>query len=286
ISPTLTNINDFEKDFEGLESLGVIPDDESYFASRPFDLSGEIDVEHVQVQEALISTAHMLRHMSEHEEQKCYYFTSCESGEGKTGLVANLAIELSHREKEVLVIDMDVRRPTLGGCFFKEVDHEHSLNAVYDGSVPAEEAVIDVSNTLSILPARLEHDRIRLDSILYYRIKELIDDYDIVLLDAPPVGMVSDTMLLNAIADQVIIVIKHDFVKIETIKNCIKKLKQSGMNVCGAVITNYKTNFAGAYDFTYHGNSSAYVGSKKASKKKKGKGFWKRKKDKNKTNEY
>ncbi len=269
--PTMTDLGSIEKDLDGLECLGIIPDDTEFFLNRPFSISDEVDLEHFQVQEALIAASHVVMHISEHEKHKCFYITSSDSNEGKTVIAANLAIEISNRNRRVLLIDMDIRKPSLGSCFFETVEYSHSLNAVYEGRVSAEEAVLSVSDTLDVLPARLEKEHVRLDNVLLSRLKSLFDKYDIVLMDTPPVGLVSDTVLLNAISDQAIMVVRFDYVCLDTIKANIRRLRKSGIDTCGVVITQASQSAGSGYYPLFHSYDSYYSGlypSKKSEKRK------------------
>ncbi len=258
IRPTLTDLGSIEKDLDGLECLGIIPDDREFFSNRPFSIKDEINLEHFQVQEALIAVSHVVMHISEHEKHKCFYITSSDSNEGKTGVAANLAIGISNRNRRVLLIDMDIRRPSLGSCFFEKVEYSHSLNAIYEEQVSPEETVISVSDTLDVLPARLEKEHVRLDSVLLGRLKSLFDKYDIVLMDTPPVGLVSDTMLLNSISDQAIMVVKFDHVCLDTIKANVRRLKKSGIDTCGAIITQASQSAGSGYYSLFHSYGSYY----------------------------
>ena len=280
IHPTLTDVNSVEKILEGRECLGVIPEDEEYFSNKPFPLYGS-DPEHFQVKEALGAASHMLRHYVEHEGIKCIYVTSSETGEGKTGLIANLGIELSRQDKRVLLIDMDVKRPSLGTCFFDSLSYEHTLNSVYSGYVEAADAVISVAKNLYLLPGMLEAESVRLDKVLRDKLVALFPDYDVVLVDAPPIGLVSDTMLLNQMADRALMVVGFDGVWVETIKKNIEKVHSSGLDICGVIIT-HANRLLGS-GFSSQGGPGTYSGSglTRRKKRRKKRGLFSKKKDAN-----
>ena len=71
-------------------------------------------------------------------------------------MIANLAIQLSDLEKHVLLIDFDMKNPTLGSLFLNKVEYEHSLNALYAGNITEKEAITSLTGYLDILPTVLE----------------------------------------------------------------------------------------------------------------------------------
>lgn len=265
VHPVLTNVDSLGRDLQGLDCIGLIPESDGYFREKPFSLTDDDPrAEYHQVRESLVSASYVIDNLVERTGDKCFYITSSEPGEGKTGVIAGLAIELSRREKKVLLIDMDTRSPALGSCFFEEVAHEHSLNAVYEGSVSAADAIISVSGTLDVLPARLEKERVRIDNALREQLKALFGAYDIILLDAPPVGVVSDVAVLNKLADKALMVMRFDAVWIETIRKNIEKLRKSGIETCGAIVTNVNMNYGSGYR-TGYGSYPAYRRSREVS---------------------
>ncbi|MBR2122725.1 MAG: hypothetical protein IJ930_07375 [Lachnospiraceae bacterium] len=66
------------------------------------------------------------------------YVTSSTEDEGKSAVTANLALQLSEIEKKVLLVDLDTRRPSIGGFFLENVDYSRSLNALYQGDASKE----------------------------------------------------------------------------------------------------------------------------------------------------
>lgn len=258
LHPTINDVDSVQTDLNGLENLGVIPENGAYFSNRPFSIDAEYD-DFFEVRNAFVSTAYIISNIVKREKKKIFYITSSESGEGKTGVVANLAIELSKRDHKVLVVDLDVKRPALGSCFFEKIRHEQSLNAVYEGSVLLQDAVISITENLNLLATRLEKNSISVNNMLREQLEKFFVNYDVVLLDAPPIGVVSDAAALNPIADQAIMVIKFDNVWVQTINHNIEKLKATGIEVCGTILTNVKT-YHGADYYTYHNSYQTYNG--------------------------
>lgn len=271
IHPTITDVGKTEEKLNGLQCFGCIPDSGEYFSNRPFSLE-DTDNDFYQVKDSFISISYVIHNLVKREKNKCFFITSSEEDEGKTGVTANLAIELSKREHKVLAVDMDFKRPTLGSCFFESVDYGHSINAAYDGRVELADAIIPISENLHVLATRLERASLKIDNLLVEDLKEIFEAYDIVLLDAAPIGIVSDTAALNSIADKAIMIIRFDKVWIETINSNIRKLNAMGIEVCGSILTYVKSNFSSdyyAYKSSYFTRENSYSADRKSKKKSK-----------------
>ena len=233
--PTLNNVRDVETLF-GLETIGVIPRDNAYYR-RKDSIMTRSDVGNSVVVQNFSAAAYILRNrLGTRDGHQCFYVTSAIEGEGKTTVAANLAIQLSDMEHKVLLIDFDTRNPNLGALFLNKVDYEHSLNALYRGDVTADEAITTLSGYLDILPSVLEHNAINVDNMLIELVEDLKKRYEYVIMDAPPVGVVSGTLSLNQVADSVLFVIGYDESSLPEIQSSLEKLDKSGTRVLGCVV--------------------------------------------------
>ena len=233
--PTLNNVRDVETLF-GLETIGVIPRDNAYYR-RKDSIMTRSDVGNSLVVQNFSAAAYILRNrLGTRDGHQCFYVTSAIAGEGKTTVAANLAIQLSDMEHKVLLIDFDTRNPNLGALFLSKVDYEHSLNALYRGDVTADEAITTLSGYLDILPSVLEHNAINVDNMLVELVEDLKKRYEYVIMDAPPVGIVSGTLSLNQVADSVLFVIGYDESSLPEIQSSLEKLDKSGTRVLGCVV--------------------------------------------------
>jgi capsular exopolysaccharide synthesis family protein len=141
---------------------------------------------------------------------KVVMVASAVGGEGKTLTAANLALTLSESYlRNVLLVDGDLRRPSLHTVF--QVDGNPGLS---DGLIAADEPKLPLhrlSPRLTILPAgRPTSDPI--GALTSDRMRLLIDEarevFDWVIIDTPPVGLLTDAALLSAMADGVVLVVK------------------------------------------------------------------------------
>ncbi len=235
--PTLNNVRDVEQLF-GVETIGVIPRDNAYYRRKDSIMTRE-DTGNSLVVQNFSAAAYILRNrLGTREEHHCFYVTSAAEGEGKTTVAANLAIQLSDMEHKTLLVDFNTRNPALGALFLNNVDYEHSLNALYRGDVIPEAAITTLSGYLDILPAVLEHNAINVDNMLVDLVEDLKQRYEYVILDAPPVGVVSGTLSLNQLANSVLFVIGYDNSSLPEIQSSLEKLDKSGTRVLGCIVNN------------------------------------------------
>lgn len=235
LRPTLINTKDVE-DVLGMDAIGTIPKDPEYFRRGKLVLdrsNGGIS----PVEQSYASCAYILRNLlGTKAGQHCFYVTSTENGEGRTSAAANLAVQFSDMERKVLLVDLDTRSPSLGGLFLKQVDYSHSLNALYKGEVSPEEAIVTLTGYLDFLPLILERNAIALDGSLFDFLKKLGSGYEYVILDAPPVGKISDVLSLNQVADSALFVIGYDQTILPDIRGTLEKLEKSGIRILGGVV--------------------------------------------------
>lgn len=238
--PTLNNVRDAETLF-GLETIGLIPRDDAYFRQRKSLLVAD-EVGSSEIVQNYSAAAYILRNqLGTKEEHHCFFVTSATKQEGKSTVAANLAIQLSDMGHRTLLIDFDTRNPSLGALFLDKVDYSHSLNAIYRGDSSKDEAVTTLTGYLDLLPTVLEHGAIPMDALVVDLIQQLTQEYEYVVLDTAPVGMVSDPLSLKQVASNVLFVIGYDTSTIPEIQKSLEKLDKSGLRVIGCVVNGVQT---------------------------------------------
>ncbi len=240
LKPTLINTKDAEDKF-GLEVIGTIRHDKAYFNRKHIAADDAYnDMEDAEIRESLASAAHILINRLRNKAHNCIYVTSSVSKEGRTSIAANLAVQLSDLERKVLLIDCDVQNPGLGSLFIDKVEYSRSLNAMYRGEADENDAVIPLTGYLDLVPAILEHKALPLDEAMLAIIDKLSRNYDYIILDTAPVGIASETINLNKIADTALFVIQYDAAGITDIKATLEKMDKTGINIIGCIVNDVK----------------------------------------------
>ncbi len=180
--------------------------------------------------------------------------TSAEPGEGKTTLAAHLAIANSARGKSTLLVDGDLRRPSLHARF--GLSAQDGLSSVLIGERTWQAVVrkIEERPNLSILPAGPGSHRAA--DLIGPRLAELLDEfakeYDLVVLDSPPLLGFAECLQMAVAADGVLIVTRAGETKRKAVATVVTTLRRLQANVLGVVL-NRVTHNTTSENYTYYG---------------------------------
>lgn len=168
---------------------------------------------------------------------KTIVVTSSLAGEGKSTVVVNLAYSLSQDGARVLVIDCDLRKPSIHENFL--LANEKGLTDVLFGKSDLKGVTKKIEDSLflitagTILPNPAE---ILGSKEMENLIKELKINFDYIIIDTPPILPVSDTLLLVSKADATLIVVKARKTKEKMVKESYERLIGAKANVIGTVL--------------------------------------------------
>ena len=142
--------------------------------------------------------------------KRSYVITSPGFREGKSTTAANLSISMAQQGKRVLVIDADLRKPTLHATFHSE--NRIGLTNVLEGAVTLEESITqtDIEGLELVTSGPLPSNPVELLSSQRMKafLENVVNRVDIVLFDSPPILDVTDASLLAHLCDGVILVLQ------------------------------------------------------------------------------
>ena len=170
--------------------------------------------------------------------------TSAVSGEGKTTLSVNLAITLAQNleDKRVLLIDADMRRPRVAATL--ELDPKTRGLSEYlaglDGD-PNFEYLSDYK--LMVLTAggpNVNPTKLIGSDRMVKLLSACEDSFDYVIIDTPPVTVVTDAILFNSSASGYVIATRSEYSNINKLSECIASLEQVGAEIFGIVLSDMK----------------------------------------------
>ena len=179
-------------------------------------------------------------------KQKTILITSAGPAEGKTTVIQNLGIALAETGAKVLLVDGDFRRPHLHHKF--GLSNEFSLidliseNTPLDRYAPERFGITTGFPGLSILPNRATSDNVSkaLYSPRFRAIFEiLVERYDTVLVDAPPILHVADTRIIAPLTDALILVLRCGVTNREAALQAYRRIQEDGLSLLGTVLTDY-----------------------------------------------
>jgi capsular exopolysaccharide synthesis family protein len=189
--------------------------------------------------------------------------TSAAPSEGKTTIAAHLAIANADRGKKTLLVDADLRRPSLH-TKFGFIPRE-GLSNVLTGELPWQDVVVPVEGrpNLSILPAGLGSHRAA--DLIGPRLSTLLDEfakeYDLVLLDSPPLLGFAECLQIATAADGVLIISLAGETRRKAVAEVISVLNRLRANIVGIVMNQVSHNnssdgysYYGYYRYGHYGH--------------------------------
>ncbi len=180
--------------------------------------------------------------------------TSATPSEGKTTLAAHLAIANADHGKKTLLVDGDLRRPSLHAKFALTPDH--GLANVLTGEIPWQDAVIPIEGkaNLTLLPAGIGSHRAA--DLIGPRLSTLLDEfakqYDMVILDSPPLLGFAECLQMASAADGVLVVSRAAQTKRRAVAEVISALRRVHANIVGVVLNQVSHNTS-ADGYSYYG---------------------------------
>ncbi|MBU3134083.1 CpsD/CapB family tyrosine-protein kinase [Clostridium gasigenes] len=178
-----------------------------------------------------------LQYSSFDKEYKVIVVTSSEPGEGKSTTAGNLAMSLAQGEKKVILIDCDLRKPSLHKRF--KISNIMGLSDVLIGREVIENAATRYKKNITVLTSgKIPPNPSEMlgSKAMTALLSELQGIFDYIILDTPPIQAVTDSQILGAKADGVILVVKAEKTKKESVQNSINLLKKVNAHIIGTVL--------------------------------------------------
>ena len=178
-----------------------------------------------------------IQYSSFDKEVKRILVTSSEPGEGKTTTVVNLALAFSQDEKKVIVIDCDLRKPSIHKQF--RISNTIGLSDVVIDNSKLKKAINKYNEYLDILPSgKIPPNPSELlgSKAMENLLNELEEEYDIIIIDTPPVQAVTDSQILSTKVDGVILVVRAERTKKDSVKLAKAALEKVNAHILGVVL--------------------------------------------------
>ena len=232
-----------------------------------------------QFAEAMAGLRNLLDSPRYQPVSKVLLLMSTQPGEGKTITSCSLAISSAQAGKRTLLVDFDLRRPRLARVWGLKIDLDHSFShdlSRKDGAHNFASLVMASGIEHLDVVASLPPDNVNPASIMGSQVvpdffKWARANYDRVIIDSPPFGIVGDVMTLASLVDSVMIMCCPDRTHFKPIQHAARSLGESGATVIGIVVNDVEMGSAGgafspsghSYGYGYggYGGYRAYGGS-------------------------
>ncbi|MCT2134624.1 CpsD/CapB family tyrosine-protein kinase [Oceanobacillus kimchii] len=190
-----------------------------------------------------------LQFASVDHEIRSILLTSAGPSEGKSMTTANLAIVYAQQGKRVLLVDADLRKPTIHYTF--RLDNLRGLSNILVGETSMQDAVesSDVENLdlISCGPIPPNPSELLGSKRMQFFIEEAKQHYDVVIFDMPPVLAVTDAQVMSNFVDGAILVVRSKRTDNEAANKALEALESVNANVLGAVLNDRDKKDANYY---------------------------------------
>ncbi|MEG0152644.1 MAG: CpsD/CapB family tyrosine-protein kinase [Cellulosilyticaceae bacterium] len=185
------------------------------------------------------------------KEIKTIVVTSSQQNEGKSTVIANLAVSFAGMEnKRVLIIEGDLRNPTVHRMF--NISNTHGVTDILTGQKSFEECVHTTEMTglhvLSCGKIPPNPAEMLASNKMKIFIESLKDHYDYIFIDSPPIGIITDAGIISTYADGTILVVASNEVDIEMAKIAKERLDKVSANILGVVLNKFEDT-SGSYGY-------------------------------------
>ena len=193
---------------------------------------------------------------------KTLMITSSISGEGKTFCSINIATVFALSEKKTVIIGLDLRKPRLAAEFnlttqLGVVNYLIKQNSLSEITNATQIPNLDVILSGPIPPNPSE---LIISDAMKELIEELKQKYDYIILDTPPVGLVSDALELAQYADVTLYIVRQNYTKKDMITLLNTRIKRGELNNASIVLNGYenKAKYGSGYGYGYGAYSNGY----------------------------
>ena len=213
-------------------------------------------------QEDLYSIQNQVDYLMKKDGKKVLLVTSTEPSEGKTTVAVNLALAMAQRGGKVLLIDGDLRKPDVKKQF-DLLPSKKTMASVLKKENVVSEAVVYLEEEELYLLGNDKPVANPVEVINSSRMEDLVEQArafaDVVIIDAPPAGILADAAHYYEYVDGVIMVIRQDWANQSRILDAVQDFPGQGEKLLGCVMNMVKTGFTSyGYGYSSYGYGYSY----------------------------
>lgn len=193
---------------------------------------------------------------TEHGVPRSLAVTSTRPAEGKSTTALAIATMLARAQKKVILIDGDMRSPSVH--HFGGVDHDHGLSNFLAGQDDIGQLVFEMRDlgftAMSAGPIPPNAAELLTGNRLQVLLGRLLESYDHVVIDSPPVMGLADAPLIAARVEGIIYTIESHGIRSTVVKSALQRLLAANAHILGGVLTKFETrkaNYGYGTDYAY-----------------------------------
>ncbi len=253
---TITTLAELERSIP-IPIIGSVPEyvaDKMYFSQLIVDKKSKS-----AISESLRSIRTNLEFITSKKTSKVITVTSTVGGEGKTFVAVNLAAVIALTNQRVVVLDLDMRKPKIHLAFGAE--NHIGLSTILIEKNTMEDCIqhsrIADLDFITAGPTPPNPSELILLPTLDKLIEDLKLKYDVIIIDTPPVGIVTDGILLMSKSDVPLYIVRINYSKFFVAQEIKRTLNRGGYNKLRVIANAVPTNRGFRYNYGYYENESA-----------------------------
>ena len=216
------------------------------------DFRKDISIYNRKISQTFLEAIRVLRARIEKDAKKndlkVFLVTSAAPGEGKSTIAANIAMALSMRGAKVVLVDCDLRNPSVRARLYMQEDGPGLYEYLSDQVDLKEVLIWNQKYKMHVVPGgeAIENGSELIDSPrMFELLEELKKTAEYVILDTAPVGVLTDTAVLAEAADAALFVVKQDYAKRSAILDGIGQLAESKIYISGCILNGAQAGIGG-----------------------------------------
>lgn len=258
LEDTVVNLSDIEGRL-ALKVLAVLPHLRN--KKRKDVARSLIDEQYSQFSESIAGLRNLFDSPRYEAMAKCILFISTQPGEGKTITSTSLAISYAQSGKKTLHVDFDLRRPKVAGIWGLELTEERSFSHKLQFSIGKNMDFSSLVNrteldnldiVASLPPSGITPSQIFGSGVVAEFFDWARANYDRIIVDAPPYGVVGDVVTLAMLVDSTVIMCCPDRTHFRPIQHCSRYLTEAGANILGVIVNDVEVAQHSAFAVSSH----------------------------------
>lgn len=224
----------------------------NYLETLGIDVLGEIPLLHLKdktmnayldecenapkFREAFGRLAAVFCYLTEEKKSKLIAVTSSSTGEGKSTIVYNLALRLTEQGYKVLMLDFDFEKGVLYELAKRRKPKDGEVRKEPRDGKHLEHLTEQLYNGIYTIQGFSHKDIFQKENQIFPAIKAMKENYDYILVDTPPVGIMSDVQQMRGLMDAVLLVVRQGMTSYKMVEESMTYLEKAGISVMGSVV--------------------------------------------------
>lgn len=218
----------------GLDVIGTIPG--VFEKGKGIGVYLDTDDPPEDYREAFGRLTAVFRYQAEQEKAQIVAVTSSIEGEGKSTVVYNLALSLTQLGCKVLLLDFDFQKSILYQLAKTRKEKDGDVRTEPRDGEHLEHLLEQMHNEIYTIQGFAQKKLFQIDNDIFPALREMKNRFDYILIDTPPVGILSDIQQMRGLMDGVLLVVRQNRTTSVQVEQSAEFLEKTGIRILGCVV--------------------------------------------------